>query len=50
MSGSYAIGDVRPDAGVRGRRRRCLRILIIHQYFLGAGDAGGSRFNRFARY
>ena len=27
-----------------------MRILIIHQYFLGAGDAGGSRFNQFARY
>jgi len=27
-----------------------LRILIIHQYFLGARDPGGSRFNQFARY
>lgn len=27
-----------------------MRILIIHQYFLGAQDAGGSRFNQFARY
>jgi len=27
-----------------------VRILIVHQYFLGAGDAGGSRFNQFARY
>jgi glycosyltransferase involved in cell wall biosynthesis len=27
-----------------------VRILIIHQYFLGAQDAGGSRFNQFARY
>jgi len=27
-----------------------VRILIVHQYFLGARDAGGSRFNQFARY
>lgn len=27
-----------------------MRILIIHQYFLGAQDPGGSRFNQFARY
>lgn len=27
-----------------------MRILIVHQYFLGARDAGGSRFNQFARY
>jgi len=27
-----------------------MRILIIHQYFLGKGDAGGSRFNQFAKY
>ncbi len=27
-----------------------MRILIVHQYFLGPGDAGGSRFNQFARY
>lgn len=27
-----------------------MRILLIHQYFLSAGDAGGSRWNQFARY
>jgi glycosyltransferase involved in cell wall biosynthesis len=27
-----------------------MRILIVHQYFLGKEDAGGSRFNQFARY
>ncbi len=27
-----------------------MRILIIHQYFLGKGEAGGSRWNQFARY
>lgn len=27
-----------------------MRILIIHQYFLGKGDAGGSRWNQFAKY
>ncbi len=27
-----------------------MRILIIHQYFLGETDGGGSRFNQFARY
>jgi len=27
-----------------------MRILILHQYFLGQGDAGGSRWNQFARY
>ncbi len=27
-----------------------MRILVIHQYYLGKNDAGGSRFNQFARY
>ncbi len=27
-----------------------MRILVIHQYFLGKGDAGGSRWNQFAKY
>lgn len=27
-----------------------MKILIVHQYFLGAGDAGGSRWNQFAHY
>ena len=27
-----------------------VRILVIHQYFLGRGDAGGSRWNQFAKY
>ncbi len=27
-----------------------MRILIIHQYFLGKEDAGGSRWNQFAKY
>jgi glycosyltransferase involved in cell wall biosynthesis len=27
-----------------------MRILVIHQYFLGKNDAGGSRWNQFARY
>lgn len=27
-----------------------MRILIIHQYYLGKEDAGGSRFNQFAKY
>ena len=27
-----------------------MRILIIHQYFLGRNEAGGSRFNQFAKY
>jgi glycosyltransferase involved in cell wall biosynthesis len=27
-----------------------MRILIVHQYFLGQNDAGGSRWNQFAKY
>ncbi len=27
-----------------------MRILILHQYFLGKNEAGGSRWNQFARY
>ena len=27
-----------------------MRILIVHQYFLGKNDAGGSRWNQFAKY
>ena len=27
-----------------------MRILIVHQYFLAQGDAGGSRWNQFAKY
>ena len=27
-----------------------MKILIIHQYFLGKDEAGGSRFNQFAKY
>ena len=27
-----------------------MKILIIHQYFLGQNDPGGSRFNQFAKY
>jgi glycosyltransferase involved in cell wall biosynthesis len=27
-----------------------MRILILHQYFLGRGEGGGSRFNQFAKY
>ena len=27
-----------------------MRILLVHQYFLGENDAGGSRWNQFARY
>ena len=27
-----------------------MKILIVHQYFLGQDDAGGSRWNQFARY
>lgn len=27
-----------------------MRILVIHQYFLGRDDAGGSRWNQFAKY
>jgi len=27
-----------------------VRILVIHQFFLGKGDAGGSRWNEFVRY
>ena len=27
-----------------------MRILIIHQFFLSKGDAGGSRWNQFAKY
>ncbi|MCE5278172.1 MAG: glycosyltransferase family 4 protein [Planctomycetaceae bacterium] len=27
-----------------------MRVLIVHQYFLGADDAGGSRWNQFAQY
>ena len=27
-----------------------MRILIVHQYFLAKGDAGGSRWNQFAKY
>ena len=27
-----------------------MKILIVHQYFLGKDDAGGSRWNQFARY
>jgi len=27
-----------------------VRILVIHQYFLGKNDAGGSRWNQFAKY
>lgn len=27
-----------------------MRILIIHQYFLGKDDSGGSRWNQFAKY
>ena len=27
-----------------------MNILVIHQYYLGKGDAGGSRFNQFAKY
>ena len=27
-----------------------MRILVIHQYYLGKDDAGGSRFNQFAKY
>ena len=27
-----------------------MRVLVVHQYFLGKDDAGGSRWNEFARY
>ena len=27
-----------------------MHILIVHQYFLGKGEAGGSRWNQFAKY
>ncbi|NIA07971.1 MAG: glycosyltransferase [Actinobacteria bacterium] len=27
-----------------------MHILVVHQYFLGKGDAGGSRWNQFAKY
>ena len=27
-----------------------MRILVIHQFFLGEGDSGGSRWNQFAKY
>jgi len=27
-----------------------VRILVVHQYFLGKKDAGGSRWNQFAKY
>ncbi len=27
-----------------------MRILVVHQYFLGKNDAGGSRWNQFAKY
>ncbi len=27
-----------------------MKILIVHQYFLGKNDAGGSRWNQFAKY
>jgi glycosyltransferase involved in cell wall biosynthesis len=27
-----------------------MRILIVHQYFLGENEAGGSRWNQFAKY
>ena len=27
-----------------------MRILVVHQYFLGKKDAGGSRWNQFAKY
>jgi glycosyltransferase involved in cell wall biosynthesis len=27
-----------------------MKILLIHQYFLGENDAGGSRFNQFVKY
>jgi len=27
-----------------------MRILIVHQYYLGKDDAGGSRFNQFAKH
>jgi len=27
-----------------------MRILVVHQYFLGKDDAGGSRWNQFAKY
>ena len=27
-----------------------MRLLVVHQYFLGRDDAGGSRWNQFARY
>lgn len=27
-----------------------MRILLVHQYFLGRSDAGGSRWNQFAKY
>ncbi len=27
-----------------------MKILIVHQYFLGKDDAGGSRWNQFAKY
>jgi len=30
--------------------RRPVKILIIHQYFLGRDDPGGSRWNQFAKY
>ena len=27
-----------------------MHILVVHQYFLGKKDAGGSRWNQFAKY
>ena len=27
-----------------------MHILLVHQYFLGRNDAGGSRWNQFAKY
>lgn len=27
-----------------------MKILVLHQYFLGANDPGGSRFNQFVKY
>jgi len=27
-----------------------MHILVVHQYFLGKNDAGGSRWNQFAKY
>jgi hypothetical protein len=37
------------NAAVSGKVQT-MHILVVHQYFLGQNDAGGSRWNQFAKY